>query len=847
MNRLPLLLVLPLFAACELFDAPSSITVPPSAAGSGLAIGDDASGDGDEFGTGPVLGPDGLAIAGGVIGAECSGPGDCRVGLDCVSSACAPTPTQEPGEPCVTSGECVEGTVCGISAQCGAPNPAPDGTAGGVPAGSACTFPQDCQPGLRCTYVGLAGVCEPNGTADIGQSCATSSECLSPLMCSARGQCEIPVRGGFAFMPPATCPDPAEDTGPFRSYFSVPRPGSEEDFFRLPFPNDIRRTENGVDLSDFHNPGERFIGGDVLDSYLAELTSGADGFSTNPTVYFRFSKSPSFNSITGGEAGSVRLVNITRDSPRYGSSVSTFWSITSGRGRFICDNYLSFHPAWGSPLEPNTTYAVYLTDGIVDEDRTRLVADADFAAVIGASRPEDSALGAAWDTYSPFREFLADQGILTSQITNAAVFTTGDPVAAPPKLRASVRALPAPALEDLRACTRGGSDDDACASSTGAFTELHATAQAPIFQRGTRPYLTREEGGDVVFEGGSAVVQGTEDLRILLTVPEGDVPEAGWPVLIYAHGTGGDFRSGVSDASVPGSSISANGSTVKFMVLSYDGVQHGPRRGDSTLEPEPLFFNFANPKAARGNVQQGIADLFFMTYLAEQIDVDAATSPTGRAFKADPAQIHFFGHSQGSTVGVPFAAFEPSVKASIFSGAGGSLALSLLNKTKPVDIARGVKAVLSGSIQTSNSVTDLDPVLSLLQWYTDPVDALNYGPLFFRRPVAGRNAMSVFQTYGISDSFAPEKTMAALVSATQLPQATPSDGDTVRIDGTSTIAFPVSGNKSVAGATATGLAVSYATSGFDGHFVAQRNSNARRQTMEFLATSVLSGIPTVSQ
>ena len=39
----------------------------------------------------------------------------------------------------------------------------------------------------------------------------------------------------------------------------------------------------------------------------------------------------------------------------------------------------------------------------------------------------------------------------------------------------------------------------------------------------------------------------TESLRVAITVPEGPMPAGGWPVVLYAHGTGGSYLSFVSD------------------------------------------------------------------------------------------------------------------------------------------------------------------------------------------------------------------------------------------------------------------------------------------------------------
>ena len=43
---------------------------------------------------------------------------------------------------------------------------------------------------------------------------------------------------------------------------------------------------------------------------------------------------------------------------------------------------------------------------------------------------------------------------------------------------------------------------------------------------------------------GKPIIQNTFDLRFSLTIPVGQtMPQEGWPVVLYAHGTGGDYLS----------------------------------------------------------------------------------------------------------------------------------------------------------------------------------------------------------------------------------------------------------------------------------------------------------------
>ena len=65
---------------------------------------------------------------------------------------------------------------------------------------------------------------------------------------------------------------------------------------------------------------------------------------------------------------------------------------------------------------------------------------------------------------------------------------------------------------------------------------------------------------------------------------------------------------------------------MRFAVLGYDAVAHGPRRGDSEEHPNHLFFNFLNPDAAQGNPLQGAADIISIARMAQALDVSAANS-----------------------------------------------------------------------------------------------------------------------------------------------------------------------------------------------------------------------------
>lgn len=796
-------------------------------------------------------------IGGEAFGGPCESSLGCRFGLSCLNGVCGvETPVAVNG-PCVGSAECDDGLLCAPNLEA-LSNPLP-----GVPLGicvergdaaenEICTTDLDCADGLRCTYLGFTGYCGPDGEADFGQPCQATADCQAPLACTQNDDLGITEPACFfpvdLLMPNAECTAPDETSVPLKFWFEVPGDEPVTEFYRLPFPNDIRLNNGRPDLSGHHNPGPQYLGGDVVAAYIDNLETGSNGFSTNPTIFFRTNRMIDFETVRGdGDAKTLFFRNIDPDSPGYGQDQAMGWFINPNPQKFICTNSIAIRPSWGRPLEHNTTYAVWMTNGVTDADGSLPVLDDDFTAVIRPTRPSDARLGAAWDAYAPLRDYLADAELGTDALLTATVFTTGDPDADVPAIRAGIRAQPVPQLSNITRCDAGvaspcddGTPERACSPAADGYIEVHATLEVPIWQAGTRPYLTAADGGNLVFSQGAAVPQGTEQLCVSMILPDGEAPEAGWPVVLSAHGTGGSFLSHLGNDSGPNvTSIGLDGGdTVRMASVSIDGAQHADRRGDSDLSPETLFYNFLNPLAARGNVQQGAADYFALAYLFDDLTVSV---PDVGDVRFDPAQRYFFGHSQGATVGSLMLPYEPTLRGAILSGAGGSLTLSLLNKTSPEDIAGAVDFALTDGAGGANQY---DPLLALLQWWIDPVDPLNVARQYWREVPEGEPGTHVFMSYGVGDTFTPEPNMQAFGEALGVRLGTPA---VQTVPGWGTSPYPVSGNVATNGEPTTAIGVTGVPSGFDGHFIVFRDAVVRARSLEFLGTAVRDGVPSVSE
>jgi predicted esterase len=663
------------------------------------------------------------------------------------------------------------------------------------------------------------------------------------------------------------CEAPAANTA-VRAYFEVPgAAGAEEDdFFRLPFPNDIRLNDGKPDLSGFPTPGPELLGVDIVQRYVDRLEAGGDHFSGNGSVVFRFSGPVDYSTFDfEGDNRPVVLVDLTaRDDDGHVEPIGrqgVEWAAGGSKTKYVCQDWLSVRPGLGGVLQPNHTYAVWISSDAKDKDGNDIERAPNFEAMLKAAPPADAKLAAAHALYAPLRTYLAEyfedgeaKPIDPDTLVNASVFTVGDTVKPMADLAEAVDAWASPAppamspLEASDWVKCGGNAKSpcpqaeggrACGNGTADYDEYQALVTLPVFQKGEAPYL--ESGGDIDASGPVR----TEEVCMAVSVPKGSAPAAGWPLVIYAHGTGGSFRSHL----VPEVAEELAKASPKFAVLGIDQVQHGPRRGDSTEEPDDLFFNFANPDAARGNPLQGAADQLSLLQLAKSLGTVTVGS---NSFSIDPAHVVFYGHSQGSTHGslmLPYSDFPGAV----LSGNGGSLTHALLAKTNPVNIAGALPIALQDVVldQSGNPVLPMGaghPVLSLLQQWIDPGDPLNLAPLALKRPALGQTPKHVFETFGLGDTYSPPKTLTAYSVAAGLGLAESPEGVNPTGDNKTglTPEAQIQGNFTLASVDYTGAVRQYAPpTGTDGHFVAFDVPEAQADVVSFLEALGTGAVPSV--
>jgi dienelactone hydrolase len=576
------------------------------------------------------------------------------------------------------------------------------------------------------------------------------------------------------------------------------------DFFSRPFPREDRRHADGsIDLDGFPRPSP------LYGAYLDAVAQDRHGFGTSAAIFFRFSgpvdpaSLPTSPAAALDPAASVFLVDLAA-----GNRVPVRIRLRPGSGPFSGPNLLAIEPFPGRPLRPSSRYAALVTTRVRGADGAPVGADAALAGEL------------AGGLLAPVADWAAQSGLSPKEIAGATVFTTADPTADMAALREAVRRdLATPPAPQMVTWQAGANYD-----------EYDGVYDGPIYQQGSPPYLLPAQGGTIAFDAqGRPQLVRTESIRFALTVPQGPMPAGGWPVVLYAHGTGGDRRSFIDD----GTATRLAG--VGVAVISIDQVLHGTRDPTGT-DPEVTFFNFQNIAAARDNVRQGAADDFQLLRLV-QAWPDVALPQTSAHLRFDPQRIGFMGHSQGGLTGPLFVAYEPAVRGAVFSGAGGGFLIGLLGKTQPVDIASFVATLLD-----DEPVDEFHPALALLQLYFEPADPANYGGLFFAEPPAGVAPRSIYQSIGLYDHYTPVPALEAFMRSMQLDPvgAQPEPIEGLDLSGITPIASaPVVGN--VAGGVATGVAIEYTATGYDGHFVVFRDPVAQRQSIGFLQSLLAEG------
>ena len=665
------------------------------------------------------------------------------------------------GDSCEEEGHCQQGLTCGHEGVC-----LEEGATGATEADGDCSLTAECAWELVCSADNVCVEDGAVGTGSEGDSCSSDEDCQAGHYCGDDGACvdlELPLWEG------GTCPED-DLTGDFRPLFEVPDlPVSGEiDFYSLPFPNDLRLdTQGHPDLSGFPSPGD-----DTAVPDLVAAIESQSGWPRNPTIFFRFSRTPDFDTLrVDGDAPTIRFVSLDPDAPDYGDVSSLQYFTRSTRGKYICQNWLAVSVYDGRPLEEGHTYGVWITKSVTDRDGVTAVRDNGFKVMVQEDRPEDVDLGRAWDSFAPLRDYVTDNGVAIEDIAGATVFTTGYSSRGTRYFREVTQGDDVTVgLSDLVACDTGvvsPCDDGgarACEAADPDFTELHGLVSLPRY---------RTDGGSVAYDPTSLrpLVDGYEDVCVSMTVPTTEMPEGGWPVTLFQPDLGGTFRDAVTTG------LAGDLAVQGVATIGVELPGHGAR-GDS-------YIDTSNLQAWLGNMLQASADPEALVRLAQEWSVDADASPTGTAIAFDPDEIWYAGQGEAAAVGTNFLAWSLDTRGAVLGNPSGYMIHRFADEDTPIDVEHGLMTSLGDS-----ALTRWHPALNLLQAAFEGVDPVNNGMGVTREP--STEAKHLLVVHGVNDEATPELALVSGLRALYLPTA----GDVLDDYGQSTTTFPVYENVS---------------------------------------------------
>jgi hypothetical protein len=617
----------------------------------------------------------------------------------------------------------------------------------------------------------------------------------------------------------------------------------ESRFYNLPYPLDLRLDEAGrPDMS-----GYPIFNFSPIASNLKAIVGDRIGFPVNTPGYFRFNEplmpqDPTVI-IPALRRSPVWLLDVDPNSPDRGKLFPTVAST------FRSDDYAPKHllgiaPAPGIVLSPNRTYAYVVKRSLKGSDGRLLGVAPDFAQLREGLAPA----GPKWDRvkaiYQPLWETLDGMGINRRAIAAATVFTTGDVVGELAELSDRLLNRYDLSIDNLTL------DLDTSGASSEYYT-LRGTIDLPQFQTSDPPFDAF--GGRFEFtDTGIIIEQGIEvDVPIILTLPKTRMPEGGYPLMVYYHGSNGLSTQVIDRGPIteqdgeptPGLGPAHVMAQQGFAALGMALPQNPERAGGSR---EDAYFNPLNLAAYRDTFRQGTIEQRLILEAIANLEISPSVFTGVTAPPLPPGQTHYriqtdsiavMGQSHGAQYANMVGAVEPKVGAVVPTGSGGFWSL-LVAETSFVPFAN----ILLGTFQSLNP---LHPALTLLQTAWEAAEPIVYAPRLGRRPLPNHPARSVYIPVGKADPEFPEFIFDAMALASGVKQAGdilwPEMQESLALEGFDGIQpYLVANNlTSENGNPYTGVVVQYAADKFsDSHDIFVQLDEVKRQYAYFFKSFV---------
>lgn len=545
------------------------------------------------------------------------------------------------------------------------------------------------------------------------------------------------------------------------------------DFWSRPIPSELRKQSDGTyDYNRWPANGAR---PSLMQMWLESLDDRVrDGWGVNAGAFFTFNADLDTASLPSAEAsltehGAVQLIDIDPASPEYGRRFPLDVSYSSEAITLAPEKLLSVVPVQGFPRRELTTYAVIITTDVKDTAGQPVGASRSFWNALHATKDADAK---AVEALAPLKAFLADKKMNAEKIAGATVFKTIDPNATLKKLAKWVDTLPTPELEEPWTMQ----------ADYGDFVLYTARYRVPFVQSGAKPGYGRVVWNEA---GDAPVQQGTQSVRLSLGMPKSAAPASGFPLMLYLHGSGGEYREVMDRGPLPqtatrpdqgdapkGSGPSTFLARRGIATMGFDFPLHGDRENPPDTSGLKLYNLFGDIDSTVDNMSVGAMEVVYLTRLVEGVEL-----PGGA--RVDMNKLTAMGHSMGSTIGIPVATVDPRIKGYVFSGAGGLLLEVATETTYPTTLHQLIELLLE--FKSGETLTRTHPLLHAFQTLWDLTDPTAKARHVAAEPYDGHVARPYLLPQGLLDGYFHEEAQAAIGGALQTTLiGAPADGSVLQ-------------------------------------------------------------------
>ena len=645
----------------------------------------------------------------------------------------------------------------------------------------------------------------------------------------------------------------------------------QSSFYDMPYPSDLRlNARGGPDLTGFPFPGTY----EVFDG-VRKVAMDQPGFPVIPVAYFKSSAElPALDEgkvIAADKASPILLIDVDEASSERGKLFPVV-ATTPPQDNYVRVTLLATAPRPGIVLHPKRKYAFVVMKSLKDAAGKELGAPAALTLLEAGKAPEGAKGAMAKDLYASLWTTLPMAGVDVKNVAGATIFTTGDVVAELALLSTKLTAKYTVTIDNLAVDPDDGATHD-------GYCELKGKVTYPQFQKGKPAFDS--EGLFDYSDGGLPAKQRDEDAPLTITIPEGEMPAGGFPLVMFFHGSGGKstaivdrgtWRPESDPAQCPDGHmdewLGVKGCNTRGEGPAWVLAPHGFAMVGSALPVNPervanagetAYLNFNNLAAGHDLFRQGVIEQRMLIDAMDKIQIDPATlgACTGSTLPPGETKFHFNvkqklfaqGQSMGGQYTNLVSAVDPRIRAAVPTGAGGYWSHFILITPLIPDVASKVGNIILG---TKAKLTFMHPALSIFETAWEAVDPMVYMPRLARRPLPGHPVRSIYEPVGQGDSYFPEATYDAMALAYGHKEAGavvwPTMQEALKLEGLSGIqAYPASNNlMSEDGTPYTGVVVQYTGDGvYDPHALYSQREEVKFQYGCFLESFLKTGIAKV--